>query len=101
MTEDEFKDLFTPFGSVTSISLSAGEDGKSKEFGFVNYTNHEDAQRAVDAMNEREIKGKVLFVGRAQDKKEREEELRRAYEKMREEKLSKYQGKRRRFDGLS
>jgi polyadenylate-binding protein len=92
ISEDKFKEMFTAFGPVSSISLSVDEEGKSKEFGFVNYENHEDAHKAVEAMNEKEINGKTLFVGRAQKKAEREEDLRKQYEKIREEKLSKYQG---------
>ena len=43
-------------------------------------------------MNEKEVNGKQLYVSRAQKKNEREDELRRQYEKIREEKLNKYQG---------
>lgn len=92
ITAEAFEEMFKAFGPVTSISLSLTEDGTSREFGFVNYENHEDAQRAVDEMNEKEVAGKALFVGRAQKKVEREEDLRRQYEKIREEKLTKYQG---------
>ncbi|KAJ3311831.1 Protein phosphatase PP2A regulatory subunit B [Boothiomyces sp. JEL0838] len=88
----KFSEMFEAFGKVTSCALSVDESGASKEFGFVNYETHEDAQRAVDEMNEKEINGKVLYVGRAQKKNEREEDLRKQYEKIREEKLSKYQG---------
>ncbi|KAI8892512.1 putative PAB1-mRNA polyadenylate-binding protein [Globomyces pollinis-pini] len=90
--ENKFNEMFQAFGPVTSCRLSVDENGVSKEFGFVNYENHEDAERAVNEMNETEIAGKVLYVGRAQKKSEREEDLRRQYEKIREEKLSKYQG---------
>jgi polyadenylate-binding protein len=92
VTEEEFKEIFTAFGPVTSISYAVDDENKPKEFGFVNYERYEDAHRAVDDMNEKEFKGKTLFVGRAQKKAEREEDLRRQYEKIREEKLSKYQG---------
>lgn len=92
VTEDEFKEMFKVFGPVTSISFAVDENGKPKEFGFVNYENFEDARRAVEEMNEKEVKGKVLYVGRAQKKSEREDDLRKQYEKIREEKLSKYQG---------
>ena len=90
--EAELEKLFSAFGKITSSSLSRDTEGKSKGFGFVNFENHEDAQKAVDEMNEKEIQGKALFVGRAQKKSEREDELRRQYEKAREEKMSKYQG---------
>lgn len=92
VTDEEFTEMFSAFGPVTSAAVQREETGKSKGFGFVNYDNHEDASRAVEDMHEKEIKGKQLFVTRAQKKAEREDELRRRYEKEREEKLNKYQG---------
>ncbi|KAJ1343331.1 hypothetical protein BSLG_002357 [Batrachochytrium salamandrivorans] len=87
-----FDEMFLTFGPTVSCVLMVDEEGKSKEFGFVNYENHQDARRAVEEMHEKEIAGKQIYVGRAQKKAEREEDLRRQYEKIREEKLSKYQG---------
>lgn len=58
----------------------------------MNYESHEAAAAAVEGMNEKEVKGKALYVSRAQKKSEREDELRQQYEKVREEKLTKYQG---------
>ncbi|KAJ7905560.1 polyadenylate-binding protein [Mycena olivaceomarginata] len=72
MTQEEFEKLFHEFGTVTSCLIQVDETGKSKEFGFVNYERHEDAQKAVDALHDSEHYGKKLFA------------------KM--EKLSKYQG---------
>ena len=68
------------------------EEGNSKGFGFVNYEDHEEAQKAVDELHDTELNGKKLFVSRAQKKAEREDELRRSYEQAKMEKLSKYQG---------
>lgn len=92
VTDEEFHKMFSEFGSVTSAVVQRDEAGKSKGFGFVNYINHEDARLAVEEMHEKDINGKQLFVSRAQKKAEREEELRRHYEKIREEKLNKYLG---------
>ncbi|KAJ7632677.1 polyadenylate binding protein [Roridomyces roridus] len=92
MSQEEFEQLFTQHGTVTSALISVDEEGKSKGFGFVNYATHEDAQQAVDALHDSEHYGKKIFVSRAQKKAEREEELRRSYEQAKMEKLSKYQG---------
>ncbi|KAK1797943.1 hypothetical protein P4O66_007995 [Electrophorus voltai] len=40
------------------------ESGKSKGFGFVKFERHEDAQRAVDEINGKELNGKKVYVGR-------------------------------------
>lgn len=92
LTQDQFYELFAKHGSVTSAVIQTDEEGKSKGFGFVNYENHDDAQKAVDALHDIEINGRKLFVARAQKKAEREEELRKSYEQAKMEKLSKYQG---------
>ncbi|CAB08762.1 Polyadenylate-binding protein, cytoplasmic and nuclear [Schizosaccharomyces pombe] len=92
ITEQEFSDLFGQFGEITSLSLVKDQNDKPRGFGFVNYANHECAQKAVDELNDKEYKGKKLYVGRAQKKHEREEELRKRYEQMKLEKMNKYQG---------
>ncbi|KAK5995155.1 Polyadenylate tail-binding protein [Cladobotryum mycophilum] len=92
VSDDEFRELFEKFGDVTSSSLARDQDGKTRGFGFVNYTTHEAASQAVDELNNREFRGQDLYVGRAQKKHEREEELRKSYEAARQEKANKYQG---------
>jgi polyadenylate-binding protein len=92
VTDDEFRELFEKYGDVTSSSLARDPDGKSRGFGFVNFTTHESAYKAVDELNGKDLQGQDLYVGRAQKKHEREEELRKSYEAARVEKASKYQG---------
>ncbi|CDR87292.1 probable PAB1-mRNA polyadenylate-binding protein [Sporisorium scitamineum] len=92
VTDDEFEKLFTKYGKITSCVLQRDEDGKSKGFGFVNFEDHNEAQKAVDELHDSEYKGQKLFVARAQKKSEREEELRRSYEAAKNEKLAKFQG---------
>lgn len=42
-------------------------------------------------MNGKEISGKVIFVGRAQKKVERQAELKRKFEQLKQERISRYQ----------
>ena len=42
-------------------------------------------------MNGKEITGKVIFVGRAQKKVERQAELKRKFEQLKQERISRYQ----------
>jgi polyadenylate-binding protein len=90
VTQEEFEELFNRYGSVTSAIIQVDDEGKSKDFSFVNYESHEEAQRAVDNLHNMEINGKKLFVSLTQKKAEREEELRKSYEQAKMEKLSKY-----------
>ncbi|KAI9783217.1 MAG: Protein phosphatase PP2A regulatory subunit B [Geoglossum umbratile] len=90
--DDHFRELFEKYGEITSATLARDPDGKNRGFGFVNFVNHEHAAAAVDALNDSDFKGQTLYVGRAQKKHEREEELRKQHEAARVEKASKYQG---------
>ncbi|KAG8835290.1 Protein phosphatase PP2A regulatory subunit B [Serendipita sp. 399] len=92
ISEEDFHKLFESYGTITSAILQIDVEGKSKGFGFVNYETHEMAQKAVDALNEKDINGKKLFVGRAQKRNERDEELRRTFDIAKMERLAKLQG---------
>lgn len=92
VTDEEFTKLFEQYGDVLSATITRDETGKSRGFGFVNFADHEVAAKAVEELNDKDFHGKNLYVGRAQKKHEREEELRKQYEAARMEKASKYQG---------
>lgn len=69
-----------------------GDDGKAKGFGFVSFEDHEAAQQAVDDLNGKEMNGKTLYVGRAQKKAERQAELKDKFERLKLERMNRYQG---------
>lgn len=92
LSDDEFKSLFTPFGTIKSAVVMKDESGKSKGFGFVNYDTPEEAEKAVQGLNGTLVSGKPLYVGRAQKKNERESELRQKFEQLKMEHMQKYQG---------
>ena len=92
VTQEEFEKLFDKYGTITSAALATDAEGKRRGFGFVNFAEHAQAAKAVEELNDTEFHGQKLFLGRAQKKSEREEELRKAYEAAKNEKLSKYQG---------
>ena len=70
----------------------SSDEGKSRGFGFVCYEDPEAAEKACDEMHAKDINGKILFVGRAQKRNERQTELRRKFEQMKIERLNRYQG---------
>eukprot|EP01128_Nolandella_sp_AFSM9_P008433 TRINITY_DN511_c2_g1_i1.p2 TRINITY_DN511_c2_g1~~TRINITY_DN511_c2_g1_i1.p2 ORF type:complete len:626 (+),score=216.17 TRINITY_DN511_c2_g1_i1:103-1980(+) len=91
-TDETLKAKFSEFGTVTSLAVMKGENGESKGFAFVNFEEHEAAAKAVEALNGAEIDGKAIYAGRAQKKSEREGELRKKFEQIKMERLTKYQG---------
>ncbi|KAH7340884.1 hypothetical protein B0J17DRAFT_653151 [Rhizoctonia solani] len=92
ITEAEFRAMFEVFGTITSAVLQTDHEGKSRGFGFVNFERHEEAEHAVNEMNEKDFKGRPLYVGRAQKKSERQSELARSHEAAKQERQNKYAG---------
>lgn len=91
-TEDDFTKIFGEFGPITSVVIMRDQDGKSKCFGFVNFDNPDDAARAVEALNGKKFDDKEWYVGKAQKKSERENELKLRFEQSMKEAADKYQG---------
>ncbi|KAB5567725.1 hypothetical protein PHYPO_G00236170 [Pangasianodon hypophthalmus] len=89
---ERLRNIFSGFGKTLSVRVMTDEKGRSRGFGFVNYENHEDAQKAVAEMNGKELNGRVLYVGRAQKRLERQSELKRKFEQIKQERLNRYQG---------
>uniref|UniRef100_A0A8C9WH89 Polyadenylate-binding protein n=1 Tax=Scleropages formosus TaxID=113540 RepID=A0A8C9WH89_SCLFO len=92
MDDEKLKELFSKYGTAMSIRVMTDDMGKSRGFGFVSFEKHEDAQRAVDEMNGKELNGKLIYVGRAQKKVERQTELKRKFEQMKQDRMTRYQG---------
>ncbi|KAM9432923.1 polyadenylate-binding protein 4-like isoform 1-T1 [Salvelinus alpinus] len=92
MNDDKLKEMFDQYGKTLSVRVMADPSGKSRGFGFVSYEKHEDANKACEEMNGQEFNGKTVFVGRAQKKMERQAELKRKFEMLKQERISRYQG---------
>lgn len=89
--DEKLKLLFEGYGGIVSAKVMSG-DGKSKGFGFVSFEDAETASRAVEELNGKDIDGKELYVGRAQKKAERQAELKEKFERMKLERINRYQG---------
>ncbi|XP_031722487.1 polyadenylate-binding protein 1A-like [Anarrhichthys ocellatus] len=90
--EEKLRDVFSKYGNAMSIRVMSDDGGKSRGFGFVSFERHEDAQKAVDELNGKEFNGKLIYVGRAQKKVERQTELKRKFEQMKQDRMTRYQG---------
>ncbi|TKY46112.1 Polyadenylate-binding protein 3 [Spatholobus suberectus] len=81
--------LFSTYGTITSAVVMKDTNGKSRCFGFVNFESPDSAATAVERLNGTTIgDDKVLYVGRAQRKAEREADLKAKFE---QERISKYE----------
>ncbi|KAJ7988989.1 hypothetical protein DPEC_G00314900 [Dallia pectoralis] len=92
MNDEKLKEMFDQYGKTLSVKVMIDPSGKSRGFGFVSYEKHEDANKACEEMNGQEFNGKTVFVGRAQKKMERQAELKRKFEMLKQERISRYQG---------
>ncbi|XP_078410952.1 embryonic polyadenylate-binding protein-like isoform X2 [Cetorhinus maximus] len=92
MSTTRLREIFNVFGTTQSVRVMTDERGRSRGFGFVNFEKHEDARKAVTEMNGKEINSRVVYVGRAQKKLERQGELKRKFELMKQERINRYQG---------
>lgn len=66
--ENAVRELFAQHGTVESVSLITDRDtGRPRGFGFVQMPNA-DAQRAIQALNGKQMGGRPLRVNEAQER---------------------------------
>ncbi len=71
MTEDTLKETFSAAGSVDSaIVIKDKMSGRSKGFGFVEMSTDEEAQKAIEMFNGKELDGRALTVNEARPMEE-------------------------------
>lgn len=74
VTEDELQQAFAEYGQVGSVSLIKDTyTGKSRGFAFVEMPDSGEAQNAMNALNNKELKGRALRVSEARPREQRGE----------------------------
>jgi cold-inducible RNA-binding protein len=70
--EQDLQDYFSQAGSVTSVNLMMDKfTGKSRGFAFVELASAEEANKAVEMFNGKELQGRALTVNIARPREER------------------------------
>ena len=70
-TEDDLRQLFGAYGTPDSVSvISDRGTGRSKGFGFVEFSKDEEAKAAMAALNGKEVDGRALTVSEARPRTE-------------------------------
>ena len=65
-TEDTLKDLFAQAGTVNSASIVMDKfSGRSKGFAFVEMSSEEEAKKAIEMLNGKEVDGRNIVVDEA------------------------------------
>jgi len=65
-TDDGLKNAFAQAGEVVSARVISDKmTGRSRGFGFVEMSSDEDAQKAIEMWNNKELDGRTLIVNEA------------------------------------
>ena len=71
-TENDLNDAFGAHGTVTETNLMMDrETGRPRGFGFITMSSAEEAQKAIEAMNGKDMDGRALTVNIAKPREER------------------------------
>jgi len=71
-TENDLQDTFAAHGTVTEANLMIDRaTSRSRGFGFVTMSSAEEAQKAIDALNGKQMGGRALTVNVAKPREER------------------------------
>lgn len=72
MSSSDLEELFSDFGTVASAQVISDRDtGRSKGFGFVEMGTDEEAQAAIDGLNDTEQSGRRITVNEARPRDDR------------------------------
>ena len=65
-TQDTLKETFAQAGTVESATVITDKfSGRSKGFGFVEMSSDEEAQKAIEMFNGKELEGRTITVNEA------------------------------------
>lgn len=68
--ERQLEDAFSPYGEIQELKVVTDrETGRSRGFGFITYSNGDEAKKAIAAMNDAMLEGRPLRVNLAEERK--------------------------------
>jgi cold-inducible RNA-binding protein len=71
VTDAQLNDMAVPFGKPTSATVATERSsGQSKGFGFVEYSNDDEARAAIAGLDGRDVNGQALKVNEAKPRKD-------------------------------
>lgn len=63
ITDAQLNDLAVPFGTIVSANVATERSsGESKGFGFVEFSNADEARAAITGLDGRDVNGQALKV---------------------------------------
>ena len=68
-TEDDLRDAFSEFGTVSKVTIIMDrETNRSRGFGFVEMPDSQEAQEAIDGLNNTTIAGREISCNEARER---------------------------------
>jgi len=72
-TDDSLREFFSAIGNVVSANVISDKyTGKSKGFGFVEFSTADEAKKAAEELNGKELDGRAINVSEARPQQPRE-----------------------------
>jgi len=72
VTDEDLQNMFSEFGNVRSVKVIKDLfSGESKGFGFIEMPGISEAQKAINELNTKELKGKKIVVNEARPRNDR------------------------------
>ena len=72
MTSDDLAQTFAQAGTVVSAKVISDKySGRSRGFGFVEMSSDEEAKKAIELFNGKDVSGRPLVVNEARPREER------------------------------
>ncbi len=72
VTENDLQDAFAAYGTVVEANLVTDRvSGRPRGFGFVTMSSPEEAQKAIDGLNGKDLGGRAIAVNIARPREER------------------------------
>ena len=69
ISEEELKSIFSEYGNLRrAIIVMNNETGRSRGFGFVEFDNKDDGEKAISGLNGKEIQGRSIIVNESKKK---------------------------------
>lgn len=82
--DDELKEFFSQVGEVTSAKVIVDRgSGRSKGFGFVEMSSDDEAKKAIQELNDKELDGRSIVVNEARPREDKPRDFHGGFNKHR------------------
>ena len=70
--ESDLENAFSEYGAIDSVKIIMDKfTGRSKGFGFIEMPNDDEAQNAINGLNDTEVDGRTIVVKKAEPRENR------------------------------